>query len=79
MDDSPQFLPSRDPPPAVDPENSGVTVVPTGRAAPAAPSTSWTVADGGGRLAYDPARLGLQEGQRGPARCRSHPGRDVDQ
>ena len=42
-------------------------MVPVGRAVPAAPRTKPTTSDGAGRVAYNPARPGLQDGHPGPA------------
>ena len=62
-----RLLPARDPPPAFDSANPALRVVPAGRAATAAPRTEPPIVDGGDRVAYDPARPGLQEGHPGPA------------
>ena len=59
--------PSRDPPLAFDRANQALRMVPVGRAVPAAPRTKPTTSDGAGRVAYNPARPGLQDGHPGPA------------
>ena len=62
-----RLLSARDPPPAFDTANPTLRVVSAGRAASAAPRTEPPIMDGGGRVAYDLARPGLQEGRPGPA------------
>ena len=62
-----RLLPARDPPPAFDPANPTLRVMPAGQAAPAAPRTESPIVDGGGRVAYDPTRPDLREGHPGPA------------